>query len=180
MAFFQYLCDLFTKLILWIPFRRLCIFNNFTFTDAEDFGPLLLLVIGGILALLVGRFPRERTIPSVFVLLVALSVSPLLPNICLYLMAHEFQAVHGSWPQVMVDDPKHFYGHLSPRFDRLAQAVAYLEAYSGAATVVFAALFFAVRPYLSYMQRRWLLCLAALAVLVVVLDPGNLYAWFLD
>jgi hypothetical protein len=80
----------------------------------------------------------------------------------------------------MVDDPKNLYGHISPRFDRLFHVVNYLEAFSGAWLAVFLLLSFAVKARLSTNQRRLCLGLMCLSLFVALLDPGNLYAWWLD
>ena len=167
--------------LLWtLLFRFVSIFGGFTFTDAMDFAPLLTLVLGLVGVVWICRSLRAKLSLPLFAALLFLSLWPLLPNFGLLFMARELQSVRGSWPQVMVDDPKGLCGHVSARFDSLFHLVNYLDAFSGALMVVFLALFFAVRSRLSSVQR-WL-CLSSMFIclLVVCVDPGNLYAWWLD
>ncbi len=166
--------------LIFLPFRFLSIFTGFTFTDAEDFGPLLTLVVGLIGVVLIGRSRQDKASLPLILLLLLLSLWPLLPNFGLFFMARELQSVHGSWPQVMVDDPKNKYGHVSPLFDALFHLVNYLEAFSGAWMVVFLAFFFAVKSRLSSKQRRLCLGLMFISLFLVLADLGNLYAWWLD
>lgn len=156
------------------------VFTGFTFTDAEDFAPLLTLVVGLIGVALIRRPSQSKASFPLIALLLVLSLWPLLPNFGLFFMARELQSVDGSWPQVMVDDPKNLYGHVSARFDALFHLVNYLEAFSGAWMVVFLALFFAVKSRLSSRQIRLCLGLMVISLFLVLADLGNLYAWWLD
>lgn len=166
--------------LLFLPFRFLSIFTGFTFTDAEDFAPLLALVVGLVGVVLIRRSAQGKASFPLLSLLLLLSLWPLLPNFGLFFMARELQAVDGSWPQVMLDDPKNLYGHVSPLFDSLFHLVNYLEAFSGAWMVVFWALFFAVKSRLSSKQCRFCLGLMFISLFLVLADLGNLYAWWLD
>jgi hypothetical protein len=166
--------------LIFLPFRLVSVFTGFTFTDAEDFGPLITLLIGLIGVALIGRSAQKKVSPPLIALLLLLSLWPILPNMGLFFMARELQSVHGSWPQVMVDDPKNWYGHVSPRFDALSHLVAYLEAFSGAWMAIFLALFLAVRSRLSGRQRQVCIVLTIISLLLVLADPGNLYAWWED
>ena len=166
--------------LILLPFRVLEVFEGFTFTDVEDFTPLLTLFGGLICAALIGRASDKKVSKQLVLSMTALSFWPILPNVGLYFMARELQSVHGSWPQVMVDDPKNWFGHVSPRFDSLFHLVNYLEAFSGAWMVVFLALFLAAKSRFSTNQRRLFISLTAFSLLVVFLDPGNLYAWWMD
>ncbi len=166
--------------LMFLPFRVLNIFFGFTFTDVEDFTPLLTLFGGVVCATLISRFPQNKVSKQLVLSMILLSFWPILPNIGLYFMARELQSVHGSWPQVMVDDPKNWFGHVSPRFDSLFHLVNYLEAFSGAWMVVFLALFFAAKSQFSTNQRRLFIGLTVFSLFVFFLDPGNLYAWWMD
>jgi hypothetical protein len=166
--------------LILLPFNLISVFAGFTFTDAEDFTPLLSLLIGLVGVFLIARSPQEKASPSLIALLLLLSLWPLLPIFALFFMAHELQSVHGSWPQVMVDDPKNWYGGVSPRFDGLFHLVNYLGAFSGAWMVVFVALFLVAKSRLSRIQRRLCLSLMFISMLLVVVDPGNLHAWWMD
>lgn len=163
-----------------VPFRFISVFTGFTFTDVEDFTPILSLVIGVFGVFLIRRSPTSKATLPLISLLLVLSLWPLLPNFGLFFMARELQSVHGSWPQVMVDDPKNLYGHVSPHFDKLFHVVNYLEAFSGAWMAIFIALFFAAKPRLSPSQYRLCSGLMILSLFTVIVDPGNLYAWWMD
>lgn len=166
--------------LIFLPLRFFSIFARFTFTDAEDFLPMASLIIGLIGTIFIYRSVREKVSAALMFLMLLLSAWPILPNIGLYFMAREFQAANNSWPQVMVDDPKNQYGHTTPLFDALFHVVNYLEAFSGAWMVVFFALFFAMRTRFSLIQQRVVIGLMVFSLLLVLLDPGNLYAWWMD
>ena len=166
--------------LILLPLRALLIFTSFTFTDAIDYAPLLSLIVSFVGIVLIRRSSQSRASFPLLILLITLSLWPLLPNFGLFFLARELQSVQGSWPQVMVDDPKNWYGHVSPRFDALFHLVNYLEAFSGAWMVVFLALFFSVKPRLSSKQRWLCLGLMFASLFLVLADPGNLYAWWLD
>lgn len=167
-------------ILVFLPFRFVSIFTGFTFTDAEDFAPFLTLLSGLLGVVLIRRSRQDKASFPLNCLLILLSLWPILPNFGLFLMARELQAVQGSWPQVMVDDPKNKLGNLSPRFDALFHVVNYLEAFSGAWMVVFVALFFAVNSRLSSTQRRFCIGPMTVSLFLVLIDPGNLYEWWLD
>lgn len=165
---------------IFLASRVVSIFNGFTFTDAEDFLPLASLIIGLIGVVLICRSAREKVSAVLFGALVLLSLWPLLPNFSLFFMARELQAISGNWPQVMVDDPKNWYGHVTPHFDALFHLTNYLEAFSGAWMVIFFALFFAIRTRFSLMQKRAIIGLMGFSLLLMLFDPGNLSAWWID
>ena len=163
-----------------LPFRIFQVFGGFDFTDPEDFAPLLTLGIGLICAASIVRFsPKKASVPLICSLLI-LTLWPILPNFGLYFMARELQSVRGTWPQVMIDDPKNAYGYISSQYDALYHVVNYLEAFSGAWMIIFVALYFATKSRLSRAQQR--LCLGSMAftLLLFLIDFGNLYAWWLD
>jgi hypothetical protein len=166
--------------LYFLIFRVAAIFTGFTFTDVEDFGPILSLLIGLLGAVLIHRAPHKRTSLPYISLMLLLSAWPLLPNFGLFFMARELQSVSGTWPQVMIDDPKNWYGHATPEFDALFHLINYLEAFSGAWMIVFVALFFAAKARLSSAQRRLLLGLTFISFVLALCDPGHLYAWWLD
>ena len=169
---------MFELILLW--FRVISIFTGFTFTDIEDFGPLLSLIIGLIAVALVCCKTQEKASYGLIALMVLLSLWPLLPNLGLYFLAREVQARFGSWPQVMIDDPKNLYGHVSPHYNALFHLVDYLEAFSGAWMVIFLSLFFGAKSCFSRTQQRLFLGLMLASVFLVLIDPGNLYAWWMD
>jgi hypothetical protein len=165
--------------LMCLPFRVIQIFSGFTFTDAEDFAPLFTLLIGGVGAVLLHQSPQKQASPSLLSLMLVLSLGPLLPNLGIFWLAREFQAVNGWWPQAMVDDPARQFG-LSPSFDALSHLVNYLEAFSGAWMVVFLSLFLALQARFSASQQRLIRGLFLFGLIVVLIDPGNLTAWWLD
>lgn len=163
-----------------IHFRVLEIFTGFTFADVEDFAPLLSLIIGLVAAFALYRTRNEKASYAILAVMLLLSLWPVLPNISLYFMAREFQAVHGSWPQVMVDDPKNWLSAVSPRFDRLFSLTSYLEAFSGAWMVIFFVLYPILKSRFSLVQRRVLCSIVLAGLFILLADPGSLYAWWLD
>jgi hypothetical protein len=166
--------------LLFLPYRVMLIFFGFSFRHLEDFGPLLSLTSGLTGAYFIRRSPQEKPSIPLVALLLLLSLWPILPNLGIFLMAREFQAVHGSWPQVTVDNPENWLGLVSPQFDTFHRLVDYLEAFSGAWMVAFLTLFFAARPRFSVAERRSIMGLLLLWLIVMVLDPGNLYVWWMD
>lgn len=166
--------------LIFLPFRVMLVFIGFTFTDVADFGPLLTLFIGLSGVALIRRSPQKRVSLPLIALMFLLSLWPILPNLGLFFMARELQAAQGSWPQVMVNDPKNCLGHVSLRFDALFHLVNYLEAFLGAWMVIFLSLFFAAKAHFSLTQRRWYMSLTLLSLFLVLLDPGHLYPWWLD
>lgn len=170
--------DFFIFIILLL--RATKVFTGFTFTDAEDFTPLLTLFIGLICVASIGLSAQKKASFPLIASMLLLSLGPILPNIGLYFLAREHQAICGNWPQVMIDDPKNALGHVSPQFDSLFHLVNYLEAFSGAWMVIFVALFFVAKPQFSTKQRRLFISLTVFSLFLVVLDPGNLYAWWMD
>lgn len=167
--------------LLFAPFRFVHIFLGFTFTDIEDFIPVLSLICGLVAVAIMCRRNRlaKAASPVLLALLYILSLWSLLPNVALLFLAREHQAQRGNWPIVLINDPKNAYG-LSPLYDGLFHLVAYFEAFSGAWMVIFGALFATVYPRLSMWQRRFTIGLNCFAFLLVVIDPGNLYAWWWD
>ena len=166
--------------LIFLPFRVISIFSDFTFTDAEDFGPILSLLIGLTGATLIRRSLQDKaSLPLVYSMLL-LGLGPILPNLGLFCMAYELESVHGSWPQVMVDDPKNLFGRVSPKFDAIFHLVNYLEAFSGAWMIIFLALFFAVKANFSRQQRKLIVGTMLISLVIVLVDPGNLYAWWMD
>ena len=95
-------------------------------------------------------------------------------------LARENQRVQAAWPQPMVDSPESCLGHVSPYFDCLLHVVNYLEAFSGARMVIFLTLFFGAKIHLPLALRRWCVGLTLVSLAIVVIDLGNLYAWWLD
>ena len=158
-----------------LPFRVLSIFTGFTFTDIEDYGPLLTLVVG-IVALATMRRQNQKsaTLPLMLVM-VLLAFGPLLPNLGIYFLATEFQSIYGSWPEPMVDD-----SHRSGNISVLYSPVSYLEAFSGAWMVLFVAYCCTLNNRFSERQSKLILGTMFLSLFVVLLDPGKLYTWWLD
>lgn len=168
--------------IMLLPLRMVDVFTGFTFTDWEDFAPMLTVLVGLLTAGYL-CFHRARQKPISWPLLtsmIVLSCAPLLPNIAIFFMAREFQVTQGAWPQVMVNDPKGFLGHISPRFDHLNNLEAYLEAFSGAWMLVYVCLLVAVKSRLSPVQQRLLIGVMCAALVLCAFDPGHLYAWWMD
>lgn len=91
---------------LFLTTRLLHVFFGFTFTDTEDFMPLLSLVLGLGAAVSISFFSKGTTSKVLMACMGMLCMWPLLPHVGLYLMARELQHVGVRWPQVMVDDPK--------------------------------------------------------------------------
>jgi hypothetical protein len=174
--------------LILLPFNLLSVFTGFTFTDVEDFMPLLTLIIGlsGVALIRLSsqnETSQNKASPPLIALLIMLSLWPILPQLGLFFLAREFQSVYGSWPQVFVDTPWTLSGEpqkVSPQYSALFRLVNYLEAFSGAWMVIFLALFLVVMPRLSSNQRRLCLSLMFVALLLVVADPGHLYAWWMD
>jgi hypothetical protein len=98
----------------------------------------------------------------------------------MFFLAREFQSVYGSWPQVFVDTPWDRLGNVSPKYDALFRIATYLEAFSGAWMVIFSLLFFTVRSRLSVLQGWICLSLMFISLFLVLIDPGNLYEWWMD
>jgi hypothetical protein len=167
-------------LLVVLLMRVFDIFNAFTFTDPQDFMPLISLVIGLMSAGIIYNSPKKKASFCLIILMCLLAFWPILPNIGIYFMAHQFQLHTGSWPQVMVDDPKHQYGNISALFDSLSHLVVYLNAFSGAWMVTFIALYFAAKSRFTPMQRRIIIGLMVLMIAISILDPGGLYAWWMD
>lgn len=165
-----------------VPSRIFSIVDRFTFTDVEDFLPLFSLFLGLIGVRFIHRSAKNQDKVSrpLMLLLLVLTLWPILPNFGLFFLAREFQSVNGHWPQVMMDDPRNWYGHVSPRFDKLSHTIGYLEAFSGAWLLIFMALFVVVRGRLSARQRRLCIGLLCFTVFLCLADPGNLHARWLD
>jgi hypothetical protein len=156
------------------------IFDAFTFTDLQDFMPLVSLIVGLMSAGIIYNSPKKKASLTLIILMCLLACWPILPNVGLYFMAHQFQLHFGSWPQSMVDDPKNYYGQVSSLFDSLSHLVVYLNAFSGAWMVTFFALYFAAKSQLTLMQRKIIIGLMMIILVISILDPGHLYAWWLD
>lgn len=173
-----------------LPLRVYRIFAGFTFTDVEDFLPLLSLLIGlsGIasiyrssLAIRHNASTKENPVSRpLYLLLLLLSLWPVLPTYGAFFLALELQSVQGHWPQVMVDDPKGWYESLSPRFDALFDLMGYLEAFSGAWMILFFVLLSVVRRRLTRVQFHLCLAFLGASLLLFVIDPGNFYTWWMD
>lgn len=159
--------------------RFLSIFTAFTFTNFEDFLPLLSLILGIVVTIRLRRSAEAGTSPHLPILMVALIGGVFLPNVGLYFLAREFQAVYGSWPQVMIDDPRGI-GDISVGYAGLRQVIPYLHAFSGAWLANALMLFAVARSRLSATQRRSLAAFAIVWLLVCAIAPGNLYAWWID
>ena len=166
--------------LISLLFRPFSIFFDFDFTDWQDFLPLASLVIGIGGACWLYHSTRKRATPGLIALMSLLSLWPLLPNLGLFFLAREVQHLGGTWPQVMVDDPKNWYDDASPLYQHLFHIVAYLEAFSGAWMIVFVAVFFAAKPKFTVGWRRFFTAFTIISVLIFLFDPGNLYAWWLD
>jgi hypothetical protein len=166
--------------LLFLPYRVMLIFFGFSFKNIEDFAPLLSLIVGLAGAFFIRRSPQEKPSPVLIATLVLLSVWPILPNIGIFLMAREFESVHGSWPQVTVDNPSNWLGLVSLEFDTFSRLVDYLEAFSGAWMVTFLTVFFAAKSRFPVVQRRTIIGFTLVWLVVIVLDPGHLYTWWMD
>ncbi len=164
-------------LLLLRPFS---VFSGFDFTNWQDFLPLVSLAVGVCGAAMLVRARDKRATSGLVALMLFLSLWPLLPNLGLLFLAREVQHLAGSWPQVMVDDPKNWYGHASPFYDGLFHVIVYLEAFSGAWMIAFVAIFFAAKPKFTVVWRRVFVGLTLSSLLVFLIDPGNLFAWWLD
>jgi hypothetical protein len=169
--------EFFYIVILWPIYM---IFSGFTFTDFEDYTPLLSLIIGIILTIVICRRRQEKASAGLTLSMYLLSLWPVLPNISLYFMARQLRSVSGAWPQVMVDDPKNWYGHVTPLYDQLFHLTNYLLAFSGAWMILFFALYFGAKSRLNPVQRKIILGLMILMLVISVMDPGKLGAWWLD
>jgi hypothetical protein len=167
-------------LLLFLPLRVISIFTGFTFTDNEDFAPLLTLVIGLLCVELIRTYQQEKASLPLGLLMLLLSLWPILPNIGLFFLAREFQSVNGYWPQPLVNTIYQSPEPISPQFDRLYSLVHYLEAFSGAWMIIFLALFFTIKSKFSLLQQRMFIGLNLTSLTVLLFDPGNLYAWWLD
>jgi hypothetical protein len=167
-------------LLFTLPFRVFQAFEGFDFTDLEDFMPVFSLALGLVAAISIGCSRKEKVSPVLMLCMALLSLWPLLPNMGLYFLARELKPFGVMWPQVMVDDPRNWLGHASPRYEAIHSLISYLEAFSGAWMVISLALYFAVRSKLTIRQAKTLSGLYLLTVLVFVLDPGHLYEWWLD
>ena len=166
--------------LITLLMRPFSMFFDFDFTNWQDFLPLVSLIVGIGGACLLARTPQKKATPALIILMSLLSLWPLLPDLGLFCLAREIQRLSGHWPQVMVDDPKNWFGHATPLYDGLFHVVAYLEAFSGAWMIVFWTLFFAAKPKLAANWRRIFVGLTLISILVCLLDPGNLAAWWLD
>ena len=164
----------------FLPLRFTSIFSGFTFTDAIDFAPLLSLCVGAVGVFLLKPTPQKKASKSRMALLLILALWPLLPSFGLFFLAREVQSINGAWPQAMVNDPKSLNGNASPHFDALFSTVNYLMAFSGAWMAIFFAAFARVRVDLSENQKRLCVGVFVIALLLTILDPGNLYAWWRD
>jgi hypothetical protein len=109
-----------------------------------------------------------------------LSLWPVLQYVSLFFMARQLQSVSGAWPQVMVDDPKNWYGHVTPLYDALFHLTNYLQAFSGAWVILFFALYFGAKSRLNPIHRKIILGWMIFMLIISVIDPGNLGAWWLD
>ena len=166
--------------LLFLLLRPFSLFFGFNFADWQDFLPLASLIVGLAGAAMLAPKRDKRAMPALVALMVLLSLWPLLPNCGLLFLARELQTMTGAWPQVMADDPKNWLGHATPRYDALFHVVAYLEAFSGAWMLIFPAIFLAAKPKITVGWRRVFLALFVASLVVFVIDPGNLYAWWLD
>lgn len=163
--------------LMWV----FSILGGFDFTDWQDFAPLLTLVVGIIGALMIAGSPHNKASPALVGLMSLLSLWPVVPQMGLFWLAHEFQRVHhGAWPQVMIDDPKNQLGHTSAHYDALFHAVNYLHAFAGAYLLLFFTLFGFLRSRFSRRCQWLFIAICVDCVLIFCFDPGNLYAWWLD
>lgn len=166
--------------LLFIPFYPAYLFFAFTFTDLIDFLPLFSLLIGmGGIGLV--RCNKQTTLsPPLIALLFVLSLWPLLPHLGMLLLAQEFSYVQGYWPQVFIDDPHNAVGYVSPRYDAYHSSVVYLQAFAGAWMLVHPAFLIALRKRMSRKLLAVNLFVLFLALLFMVIDPGHVYAWWVD
>ncbi len=165
---------------IFLLLRPFSMFFDFDFADWQDYLAPLGLIVGISGAALLTRTTQKKATMGLIVLMLLLSLWPILPNLGLLLLALELQKISGSWPQVMVDDPKNWVGHATPLYDALFHVVAYLEAFSGAWMIIFVAVFFAAKPKFSVCWRRVFIGSTVISVLIFLSDPGNLFAWWLD
>lgn len=166
--------------VYWLMWVFL-ILGGFTFTDWQDFAPLLSLLVGIVGALIIAGSPSKKASPALVGLMSLLSLWPVVPQLGLFLLAREFQRVHhGAWPQVMIDDPKDRLGHTSAHYDGLFHAVNYLHAFAGAYLLLFFVLFALLRPRFSRRCMGLFIALCVDSMLIFLFDPGHLIAWWLD
>lgn len=114
------------------------IFDGFTFTEWYDFLPLGCLLMGLGSAGCSGFSPKPASL-RLKTVLAMLSLWPLFPAVTLFVLALQVVKHEGTWPRVMVDDPKNLIG-LSATYDFWFHATAYTEAFAGAAMASFGAL----------------------------------------
>jgi len=164
---------------LMLLLRVVEIFTGFTFTDLEDFVPLVTLLIGVVGAALLSRSRKKPATKSTMALMSTMTLWPILPTVGLYFLARTFQSVNGNWPQVMVDDPKSQLGS-SPQFDDLFYLIPYLEALSGAWMISFLVLAAVLWDRFSRLQRRLLTGLTLFFLAAAIIDFGGLNAWWMD
>lgn len=165
---------------LLLALRALTIFDGFTFTDVVDFTPVSTLFIGLTAAYALKRAPVKPASSALQTTMKLLALGPLLPHLALWGMASQFRSHAGIWPQAMVNDPMNLRGHISPFFDGLSELVTYLEAISGAWLVIFLVLHFSTRERIGSTQRRLQCGLAMGSLVLLAMDPGDLYRWWLD
>ena len=157
-------------------------FADFTFTDAVDYGPLILLVGG--LALTAWRHfratPDAAPPRGTFVIALAISLlAPLIPYIALTHCMHVAWIAIGHVPHPMVDNPK-FFVLTNSAFQRSSSIVTYCIAYGGALVYIWfglaAHLWRRIRP-----RQSLVLCGVFLASwLAFVCEPRQLLMWWLD
>jgi|GEM_PF-4451484 len=166
--------------LFFIPTYPAYLFFAFTFTDLIDFFPLTSLVIGMSGIWQIRRNDQTSLSWPLIALLFTLSLWPLLPHIGMTLLAQEFSHVQGYWPEVFVDDPHNAVGDVSPRYDSYHSSVVYLQAFAGAWMLVHPAFLIMLRRRISPKLLAASLSVLFLALIFMVIDPGHVYAWWVD
>lgn len=168
----------------WVCFVLLWIFiapfTGFTFTDAVDFGPVVVLV-ASFAALALRHWCKPHSLRWIATARIsAFLFAALPPFLCygaLYMLALRAQVAIGHWPCLMIDDPKYIAVH-NVAYQQMRHVVAYAEAFAGTFVWIWVALVVHLRRRLTRMQWVALILLFYASWLLYV--SSDLFAWWLD
>ena len=125
------------------------------------------------------RYPTRLKALFLTLFNILLAISPVLPNLFVYLFSWRLEGLIGHWPVYLVDDPK-FAGPDDFAAGFLYSSVCLFGLLMASSIVLF--------PIVTYLRSRyypplWTICLVMLYLLSWVLsryDPASRWLWFFD